>query len=563
MKDFNYPITEHLKKGLAVTYNPRNVPFLVESIGAFPYEGKLQAIKEFERIDTSSLGALSFPYPQLFVFSDSILVCTQTKIYELVDNALVLKIENLPAGQTWSAVDFKTYIYLTNAMCVVEKNSQNGVYALNITLPFGMCVCNYNGQILLGSPNTPKPVIETKLPLIIMSVAKWMGGESYKMRIYEYQNTFWTLVYEGVKDWGYDAGIRNTPYISSYESDKWFWTLFITESHEYIGFPARMWAISKKSTSEVVETIYFDDVDGISGYTVGAPRCGAVYGANGYAAKLEVEYPDTDTEDQVLYVSTDYGVTFDKKVIRINPYIDQCIINPSDHWRMVVDDAGVTWIFIHEFKWTATEKCFWYLYKSTNYGETITLVKTFEETIDSHAQLVDIVVDSLNGKIVCASTHSYSAAPNFVSRIWVSDDYGATFTKKDLDTWPTYPYYNYPLLQVAVHGDVIIIFAIEKNDASTYDLHIRRSADFGTTWNTIKTWTDINTDSLHRRTLINSQNFFAVAYPPYRLIPGQYIISLSIDDGLTWEDMTLPVSYVDGWFNNDIGIAVLTQISEE
>lgn len=181
MKDFNYPITEHLKKGLAVTYNPRNVPFLVESIGAFPYENKLQAIKVFGRIDTSSLGALSFPYPQLFVFSDSILVCTQTKIYELVDNALVLKIENLPAGQTWSAVDFKTYIYLTNAMCVVEKNSQNGVYALNITLPFGMCVCNYNGQILLGSPNMPMPPPPLPPPTAIIGHLDFDGG--YRIRI--------------------------------------------------------------------------------------------------------------------------------------------------------------------------------------------------------------------------------------------------------------------------------------------------------------------------------------------------------------------------------------------
>ena len=69
----------------------------------------------------------------------------------------------------------------------------------------------------------------------------------------------------------------------------------------------------------------------------------------------------------------------------------------------------------------------------------------------------------------------------------------------------------------------------------------------------------------YRYTLVNKQNFFAFCYPPYKYgTPqgGTYIISLSEDDGLTWEDMTLPVSFVNGWQDIDIGIAVLTQISE-
>jgi len=154
MKDFNYPIKEHLAKGLSLTVNVRNNPYLVEAVGCVPYDGVLKTVESFSRIDTSALGAV-FPYPQLFVFSDVVVVCTETALYEYVSPVLTLKIGGLTAGTTWDALDFKTYLYFTNGKVAVIKSPTTGDYSITTDLPFATCCCDYNGQVLIGSPNTP------------------------------------------------------------------------------------------------------------------------------------------------------------------------------------------------------------------------------------------------------------------------------------------------------------------------------------------------------------------------------------------------------------------------
>ena len=157
MKDFNYPIIDHLKKGLSPKYNHRNQPFLSESLNAFPKNDKLQTVASFTAIDTSSLGTLSCPYPQLFVFSDCIIVCTRTAMYEYDGTSLTKKVDSLLAGNTWDALDFKTYILLTNGITTVIKKSTTGEYVVDADLPAAVSVCNYNGQVLIGSPKDPHP----------------------------------------------------------------------------------------------------------------------------------------------------------------------------------------------------------------------------------------------------------------------------------------------------------------------------------------------------------------------------------------------------------------------
>ena len=180
MKDFNYPILDHLKKGLATKFNHRNTPFLVESYGAFPYENKFRALEVFSIINQTgryeyyfppdfapsnpfgTIEQYAFPYPQIFVFSDCIIVCGPTEIYEYIKsndyyipNIFSLKLYDIPEYSTWEAVDFKTYIYLTNGKMVVTKSATTGEYSLKFgrdSLPAALSVCNYQGQVLLGSP---------------------------------------------------------------------------------------------------------------------------------------------------------------------------------------------------------------------------------------------------------------------------------------------------------------------------------------------------------------------------------------------------------------------------
>ncbi len=159
MRNFTYEISEALLKGLAPAHTRRNAPYLVESIGAVPREGVLQAIEQFEAIDIQDLGAVSFPYPQLFVASDFILIATETALYELTDTEgpgnLTAKITGLTAGIPWTCLDLKGYLYFTNGKVAVTRNSKSGVYTVDSTVPFASAACNFNGQVILGSPNMP------------------------------------------------------------------------------------------------------------------------------------------------------------------------------------------------------------------------------------------------------------------------------------------------------------------------------------------------------------------------------------------------------------------------
>jgi hypothetical protein len=130
MKEAVFQIKETLKKGLAPNYNPRNKPYLVQSLGAYPLDEALISVSQFTPIDTSSLGSLPFPYPQIFVCSEVIIICTPYSIYEYDGSSLILKLDDIPEGLTWNCIDYKLFIYLSNCTVAVTKNPTSGVYAI-------------------------------------------------------------------------------------------------------------------------------------------------------------------------------------------------------------------------------------------------------------------------------------------------------------------------------------------------------------------------------------------------------------------------------------------------
>ena len=142
-----------LLKGLRPSeYSPRNEKFLVECTGAIGYEKSLQTIEDITGllIDTSLI-VDGFPYPQMFVFSKHIIVCGETKIYELVGGVLVLKL-TVVAGIRWSAVDFYNYIYMSNGKVSVTRSATDGIYSLS-DLPITSAICDFKGQVMIGAPD--------------------------------------------------------------------------------------------------------------------------------------------------------------------------------------------------------------------------------------------------------------------------------------------------------------------------------------------------------------------------------------------------------------------------
>ena len=153
MAEFTFTIdANQLARGLRPSKRiPRNAKYLVESKGAVGRDGVLAAVDNLSRINTEEITD-TFPFPQLFVFTNIIIVCSQTKIYEWVDEALVEKL-TVEAGSIWAAVDFYGFVYMSNGVVAVIRSHNTGNYCETTELPLTSSILNYNGQVVVGAAN--------------------------------------------------------------------------------------------------------------------------------------------------------------------------------------------------------------------------------------------------------------------------------------------------------------------------------------------------------------------------------------------------------------------------
>jgi len=173
-REFTFVIgAENLTRGLRPSSkSPRDMKWLVESTGAVGRDGILSAVDELERIDTSTITD-PFPFPQIFVFTNMIIVCGYDKIYEWVNSALSLKYTAASVGGLWSAVDFYDYVYLSNGKVSVTRDAGTKTYSTS-TLPTATSILNFNGQVVIGSANVgsvPAFSIDVRDGLIEASVS--------------------------------------------------------------------------------------------------------------------------------------------------------------------------------------------------------------------------------------------------------------------------------------------------------------------------------------------------------------------------------------------------------
>ncbi len=128
---------------------PRDSNFLIECAGAVGRDGVLQVMDELTRMVTDTIND-GFPYPQIFVFTKMIIVFGETKVYEWESSALVEKL-TVSAGDTWRAVDFHHFIYASNGEVAIERDPVTKIWSVS-SQPIASAICNYNGQVFIGSP---------------------------------------------------------------------------------------------------------------------------------------------------------------------------------------------------------------------------------------------------------------------------------------------------------------------------------------------------------------------------------------------------------------------------
>lgn len=162
MKEITLFFKEGLAKGLRSTdLNPRNKQALTFSQGAFPKDNVIHALEDISmyQLDLVEL-SVSFPYPQVFVLTQETLVCTLDKIYKYADDELELLIGvGITPGSTWTVADYGAYVILTNGNTLVVKNATSGVYSAYTAcdIPQCLCLCDVNGQLIIGAPGTTVP----------------------------------------------------------------------------------------------------------------------------------------------------------------------------------------------------------------------------------------------------------------------------------------------------------------------------------------------------------------------------------------------------------------------
>lgn len=153
---FSFTIpTDDLARGLRPTKRaPRNSKFLVNCEGAVGYDGVLQVIDDLNLnlIDITPITD-DFPYPQIFVFTNVIVVCDELNIYELVAGSLVLGLTASAAGIPWTGVEYYDYIYMSNGKVAVRRRATDLAWEETSELPIASGICDYNGQIFIGAPD--------------------------------------------------------------------------------------------------------------------------------------------------------------------------------------------------------------------------------------------------------------------------------------------------------------------------------------------------------------------------------------------------------------------------
>lgn len=155
MREFPFKFDEGLKKGLRPNlYVPRDSQWLVQAFGLIPEDDLLQTIPQLT--DAINATGESYPYPQIFKLINFILVCGKRAIYEydIDEDSLNLVFVASSAGATWSYADLHDYILLTNGSVLIERDPVTGIYRepIDCGVPHCLCICDLNGQIVLGGP---------------------------------------------------------------------------------------------------------------------------------------------------------------------------------------------------------------------------------------------------------------------------------------------------------------------------------------------------------------------------------------------------------------------------
>lgn len=144
-----------LNQGLRkVQNNKKNSHDLLVADGVFVNDGMLESLETITRLATTEITD-AFPYPQIFVETNLIIICGEKTIYEYDSSTETLSLKHTvsSAASTWTLVSFHDYVYLSNGNVSVVRDAETKEWSETTDIPTAMAVCNYNGQVIIGAPD--------------------------------------------------------------------------------------------------------------------------------------------------------------------------------------------------------------------------------------------------------------------------------------------------------------------------------------------------------------------------------------------------------------------------
>lgn len=145
---------DQIKVGLRKSSrSPRNTGAMAECAGMVGNNGVLAAVAELTQLDTSFITE-EFPFPQFFVLTNLIIVCDSKHIYEWNGSSFVLKYTATNSNGLWAIGDYYEFLYLSNGIDSVTRDPVTKAYEVSTTLPTFSAICNFNGQTIIGNPDT-------------------------------------------------------------------------------------------------------------------------------------------------------------------------------------------------------------------------------------------------------------------------------------------------------------------------------------------------------------------------------------------------------------------------
>ncbi len=130
----------------------RNGPGMITCFGMVGKNKVLETIETLDKFNSWALIDDGFPYPQVFVSPNFVVVAGETTLYEIDGTGLIEKII-VSAGSTWSGAIFHDYAYFSNGVTTVIRDAEAKTYSEDSNLPTAMAICNFNGQVMLGAPD--------------------------------------------------------------------------------------------------------------------------------------------------------------------------------------------------------------------------------------------------------------------------------------------------------------------------------------------------------------------------------------------------------------------------